>query len=352
MISKLSENQIYKLGFRITVIFLLTYGFLYSGYKLWTPEITGGSDFYEYYKMFQNPINNDASSPFIYRQFTAWTVYLIDNLNLSYNTLISFNNPLIDQSTFLSIIISNYLALVFTSLIIIYAVDYVILKKSFLLPLSAGLIVFFSFNTFTHNISGIYESWSWFFYALIFFLYLKKSNWIYVIILLSIFQREVIPIVFGVLSFLDYVFDFGKNNKQKFWLDFYFRVFSISFFAFILYFLIRTQFFPVQGNENQVQIIFLLETLLNFRISISWFVPVFLSQNIFIVYLLSVISNRFNNDLLKQTISLFLIYFFLTLIGISTGLGSNLGRILSQLNPILIILIFKNLNLFYLKSKN
>lgn len=352
MLSKLNDNWIYKLGFRTSVIFLLTYGFLYSGYKLWTPEITGGSDFYEYYKTFLNPINNTATSPFVYRQFTAWTVFFIDKLNLSYDTLISFDNPIIDQSTFLSIIISNYLALVFTSLIISYAIDFIIYKKSILLPLSAGLMVFFSFNTIPHNISGIFEAWSWFFYALIFFLYIKKSNWVYVFIVISISQREVIPIVFGILSFLDYAFEFKKNYKLNSLINYYLKVFAVSFLAFSLYILIRTEFFPVQGSENQLQIKFLIEALINFRLSFSWFVPVLISQNILTVYLISVLANKFNYNSLRQAVTIFSIYLLLIIIGISTGIGSNLGRILSQLNPILIILIFKNLNQFILNQKN
>ena len=351
MILKIKNDFYYKLIFRFIIIIILTYGFLYSAYKLWTPEITGGSDFYEYYKMFQNPIYNNAMSPFIYRQFTAWTVYFIGKLNLNYDTLISFNNSAINQSTFFSIIISNYLGLVFTSLSITYAVDFLLSKKSILLPLIGGLLVFFSFNTIPHNISGIFEAWSWFFYALIILLYLKKSNWIYLFIVLGIFQREIIPIVFGIFSFFDYFFDLKKKSKKIDITNFYFKVLITSILSFVLYILIRTQFFPVPGNENQLQIKIILTNIVNFRISLSWFVPVILSQNIYAIYLISLLSIRFKYEFFKQLITIFAVFFTLIIIGISTGLGSNLGRILSQVNPILIVLIFKNFNWSYLKSK-
>lgn len=350
MLDKINGNRFYKLLFRIIILVLLTYGFFYSGYKLWTPEVTGGSDFYEYYKMFQNPFNNSSTSPFIYRQFTAWTVYLISRLNLSYNTIISFSNPIINQNTFFAVIMSNYLALILTSLIISYAVEHLITENTTLIPLTAGLLLFFSFNTIPHNLSGIFEAWSYFFYALIFLLYLKKSNFIYLIISISIFQREIIPLVFSIISFLDYTFDFRKNLKNLYKINYSLKVLFVSLISSFLYFLIRTQFFPVIGYENQLQLTSLFTNLLNFRISFSYFIPVFLSQNILIIYLASVFINRFETTNIRQFIILIIVYLFLILLGVSTGIGSNTGRILSQLNPIIIILMFNNFHNCYINS--
>jgi len=341
-----NENDYIKFFFRLFLIILLTYGFLYSGYKLWTPESTGGNDFYEYYKMFLDPLNNSAAAPFVYRQFSAWIVYFIDLTNLNYDTLISFNNPLISQSTFLAAIISSYIALVLTSLIITYSIDIVFGKTFTFVPIVAGLIVFFSFNTIPHNISGIFEAWSWFFYALIFFLYLKKSKFIFLFLLLSITQRELIPVVFGVMSFISISFEIKKNNFNLF-KSFDFKILIISMFSFLIYILVRTQFFPIPGNENQLLLTSILLNLTNFRPNLSFLIPVFFSQNILFLYLISFGLKRWNKDNFKQLSKVLSVYLVLAVMGIGTGIGDNLGRILSQFNPILIIMMFDNFYNYY-----
>ena len=121
-----------NIAMRSFFFFLISYGMLYFSYKFYSPIIGGGSDFFQYYNMYLNPLNFDvASSPFIYRQFSALITNFIIKSGIFYNAVISYNDPTISQRVFFAVLLSNYMALFFTAHIVGKIVDLEIGKVTF-----------------------------------------------------------------------------------------------------------------------------------------------------------------------------------------------------------------------------
>ena len=228
MINVLKKSNV--VIYRFVSYLFLTYGFIYSAYNSWVPEIYGGNDFYQYYLMYLNPFENDAISPFAYRIIGSIVTNLIFEIGIDYNTVIAIADSSIQNQVFFAAIMSNYIGLLLTAVIVSLVTDEINKGKSSLVSFLSGASVFFLFATMPYNLSGIQESWSMFFYALIYLCYLKKSRFIFLLLFLSIFQREIIPIVFFVFVLLDSIHHKSFDSSKV-------HVLVVSIFSFLWKFL-------------------------------------------------------------------------------------------------------------------
>jgi len=341
----------YQLGIfllRTFFFLLISYGLLYFSYKYFSPDF-GQSDFYHYYKMALEPLNFSVTeSPFIYRQFSTVMTALVYETGLFYNMKISYVQDGIDQQLFFSFILSNYLALVLTSIIVSKVVDLEIGKVTVMAPLLAGTLCYLSFGASTYVLTGLVEGWSWFLIALAFYAFKKENVYLFVIVLMiSLFQKEVVSMIFGVISavyILLAYFDSNKQiNKKYVWF------FIISIGTFLTYILIRKVLIPVGGFENQLD----FNQLLHYLITYDFFDPrklyvTIFSQNLFYLLLLLFVlnffiykneKNRFQLLRANFIIALISVCIVLFLIGMAAALGSNIGRIVLTTSPLSAIYI-------------
>ncbi|MEE9190282.1 MAG: hypothetical protein V3U16_05885, partial [Candidatus Neomarinimicrobiota bacterium] len=237
--------------YRLLFIFLMSYGILYFSYKYYDPFIGGGDDFRVYYSMYENPLSNDTEAPRGYRLLGATITHLIYKANIYYDTTISFQHEDYDQKIFFAAILSNYIALLLCSIICSIIVDRKLKRKDDLFPFIASILCFLSFHVQYVIITGINDGWSWFLVAWGYLSYEKKSTLLFsVLMILTIIQREVIPIIFLIMA----LFDFRSNRKQMLPTKFEGYAITISVLSMAIYLLIRTTIFPLPGYEFQYSI--------------------------------------------------------------------------------------------------
>ncbi|HFU76672.1 MAG TPA: hypothetical protein ENK66_10550 [Arcobacter sp.] len=332
-----------------TVFFLLiSYGLLYFSYKYFSPDF-GQSDFYHYYKMALEPLNFTVTeSPFIYRQFSTVMTALVYETGLFYNIKISYVHEGIEQQLFFAFIVSNYLALLLTSVVVSKVVDLEIGKVTVLAPLFTGTLCYLSFGASTYVLTGLVEGWSWFLIALAYYAFKKENLYLFIVVLMiSLFQKEVVSMIFGVISavyILLAYFDRKKQIDKK-----YVWFFMISIGTFFTYILIRKVLIPVGGFENQLD----FNQLLHYLITYDFFDPrklyiTVFSQNLFYLVLLLFglnfflsknEKNRFHLLRTNFIIALITVCIVLFFIGMAAALGSNIGRIVLTTSPLSAIYI-------------
>ncbi len=348
-----------KLWGRAIVFFLLSYGMLYFSYKFYIPLIGGGNDFYNYYKMYINPLDfTQTHAPFIYRQFSATITNIIYEWGIFYNTTISFTDSQISQKLFFASILSNYLALVLTALTVSKTVDLYV-KNSFIYPLIGGAICFMSFGVSTYVLTGLTEGWTWFLIAIGFYSLKSNNLKLFIIIsLVSIFQKEIISIILGIFSFIYFVYHF-KYNESKNLHMFYIKTFLISLGSFLTYIIVRKVLMPVDGHANQLSTDAWLNSFLNTNFSeISFVIPTLLSSNLLylLISLFLIIFYKYKQDLNQLYKADFVAILFtvagLYFIGIITSIGTNIGRILLNLSPIISVIITYYFYIIEEKTRN
>lgn len=341
-------NKPVMIIFRFMFFALLSYGLFYIAYRYFDPSLNM-PDFFRYHHMAQHPLvfeRDIAGSPFIYRQFDAIVTHLFYQSGLFYNVPIGFTGEDVNQRVYFAAILSNYIALILTTLLVSEIFDMELGRVTLLPALFAGILCFLSFGTMTFILTGLTEAWGWFFIALGYYA-LKKENLILfgVVLFISIFQREIISIIFTVFSFL--LFIFSKYRYKAYNINFL-KMSFISFVSFVMYVIYRKYIFPVSGFSDQLDKNSLLNNLLNLTLTPKLIVTTIIPENIFMLMLLILaVSLIFMRDKFKD---LFLVFkmdllfsiiftlLFLVILGIATDLRFNIGRILHTITPIIIVL--------------
>ena len=324
---------------------------LYFSYKYYVPW-SGGQDYAQYYAMYQQPLDmSQTQAPFIYRQFGAVITHVIYKLGLYYPNEIHFIDAGYDQRIFFSALLSNYLALFLTSILVAMTVarrfDYPCLFP----PLVGGLLCFLSFFTQQNVITGLSEGWSWFLMALVFYAYESRRQTLMIaVLILSIFQREILPIVVAVLSGVALWQGREKAHRDPFVVT----TFVSAGFAFALYVLVRSLILPVDGHETQLAPLDLWSGLLeSVPPSASVLMQGVVSQNIFFIFLVTALFVTYlrkrtgavgdfetsRNGVVQLVVMLLAVY----LIGMAAQIGHNIGRIASLITPV--VAVYAALNL-------
>lgn len=328
--------------YQVAVIILATYGILYFSYKFYLPSVAG-TDFYQYYNMYLNPLDFDqAKAPFIYRQFSAVITNIIYELGIYYPNGISYSDPKYKQELFFSALFSNYIALLLTAIVVSSIVNLKTDGRLLLAPIVAGLLCFLSFFTQTTVLTGLSEGWSWFLVSIAFYGYITHRLIIIVpVLVLSIFQREMLIILFLVMAFTDW-FLASKQYKR-----FYSLVTIIATLSFLMHLLVRTILLPAPSTGSGGQHLDVQSMLPNFIASLTPSKEAIfqsaLSQNIYMIFLMTVLFFIYLQIKEKKPLRIVdtgIIQISLALIVISiisglAAIGNNTGRVLSLATPII-----------------
>ena len=332
--------------FRNSFLFLMSYGILYFSLKYYDPLI-GGKDYFSYKEMIANPFNfKIAASPFVYRQFSTCIAAIIYQSNLYYDIGITFGENLETKKIFFSAMLSNYIALLSTAALTIRILDKEI-GKTLIPSMLAILILFLSFGTINYVLAGLVEGWTWFFILFSFHaLKTKNTNIFGIAIILSIFQKELIPIVFSILSIYFYILSIIQNRKDNRYLIMLFY----SILSILLYLFTRTQVFIAHGFENQLDPFYFINNLRNITFQKGMIVNYIASQNLILIYIATSISFCLilhkpiqQMKMHLDGMGILIVSLFLTILGLGNQIGNNLGRILLIFSQIWSIIIVTNL---------
>ena len=328
------------------ILGLLTYGLLFYAYKYYLP-IYGGNDFFEYAKMIASPLNHDAQAPYAYRVLSPGVAHLVYTLGIFYPIEVAFTSPEISQRVFFAALVTNYLFLLGAALTVMHLVRVYVRTQSFTVELAGAMVLLLSFTTFQYVVTGLTEGLSWLLVAVGFWCILR--GWrlgIVAVLVLSVFQREAITFLFGTFAVVDLVLQRRSRPFNA-------VVLSASVMCFLTYLIMRKVIFPLPGYENQIEVAGLWAGLTDFLalgfLDPNFFMMGVLSQNIAGLTLILAIgmwrrtpaSDR--SPYLPHTVFAAVV---LLIVGYAAGIGSNVGRILSLLNPIWAVLLIDQFSRF------
>ncbi|MGY6560481.1 MAG: hypothetical protein ACXITV_00075 [Luteibaculaceae bacterium] len=266
-------------------LILISYPLLYYNYKFGNPNL-GLKDFFDYYPMYLNWDFSQVESPFNTRILSISLVYLLVQTGFYYPTKISFENAAYDpellQLVFFHANLVSYLGVVLTCYFLKRIMEDLTQDKLFASVLS--VLYLLAFATKSLMLSGLTDSWGVLLGTIGFFLFLRRSIWIFPVLLIAIVQREYIFFIFGLIG-LFYVVKMYLNDKK---LDRYsLSVMFASIFCFILYFILRKTIFYTEQHADQLETAGYVYNLVNQRFPFWDYVfQSFFIQNILILYIL------------------------------------------------------------------
>lgn len=239
----------------IIVILLSSYGLFWTSYKLHIPEIMGTNDYIYYKEMNAKPLDlTTAGAPFIYRQFNAVCINLIYKSGLFWNTkttISEFGKSNYDPRMYFCASFFSYLGLLATMFMVSKTVQLYTSQKQVIIPLIGAITVLISVQVTAYWVSGLIDSWTAFFLALLFYLYkIKRYFLMSATLLIAVTQKEAIPIM--VCSFLLPALVFQSYQHQNHEARRTARLFLFSAAIFFCYFMLRKYIYYVPGYDEQI----------------------------------------------------------------------------------------------------
>jgi hypothetical protein len=308
-------------------LILISYPILYYNYKFGNPNL-GLIDFFDYYPMYLDWNFEPVESPFNTRIFSISLVYLFVKTGIYYPTKISFTNsdydPELLQLVFFNANLVSYIGVLLTC----YFIRKIVLLKitDTLFASIISVLYLFAFATKSLMISGLTDAWGVLFGTMAYYFFLKRSNWIFIILFLSIFQREYVFFIFGLLGLYFVTKDyFIKKEINKFYLGTMFS--SIVFF--VIYFILRKTIFYTEQHADQLETTGYITNLLTRRFPFWDFIfqSLFI-QNILMLYGLTIYYKVRNKmEINKEGIALSLLLLLMVVaVSFIAVLGNSAGR--------------------------
>ncbi len=289
-------------------------------------------DFFQYYRLYNNWDWSSVNAPFNMRLISAFLVFLQNKIGIYYNTATAFDKYLgygFDKCVYFNAILFNYLCVVFTSTFI-YGILYSELKNK-ATAFIGGLLYLLGFGTIFYELMPCTDAFSTLLFLGIWFLYRKKSKWIYLLLAAAIFQREYLLMVMVLLAFMDFV-----RRRDAFFL--WVGLFSVICFG--LYFILRRTYFYTPALSFQTSASSLWQSFLHPDFAMGTFIKqIVLTLNIYFIYM-AFVFYKWRKGLSIQRSAFYNINFLLlqiVLISFAAVLGNNAGRYYYMLAPMLII---------------
>lgn len=322
----ISLSDLRKFLFRFLLLVVASYGALYFSYKWYAP---GHFDFQTYYApMYQRPLDFHAANPsHVFRQGTALLTYLLRAAGAYYPAKIAYAHPGIGQRLFFAALLANYLGLILASTLAGSIVERNGTHGT--APLLAGLLCIASFATQSFVLTGATAGLTWAFMALIYLLMLSRSRWcLGLALLLSIFQRELIVVVFAVLSLFQLLTKPRDRASARF-------VLVVSLLCFGLYVGVR-QLAPEPDLSHQFSFAHLVANLQDVPTGVTLVFQSLLSQNVPILCLITGAVLWLDKKPVPGNLAvLFATFAVLIVLAVAEGEGAgDVGRIGAMLTPL------------------
>ena len=336
-----------KLFIKITLLFfVLSYGLFYYAYKFSSPKVQGLKDYTEYVKLYENWDYENVSSPFNSRLVSSYGIYLFNKAGFYYETDIAFTNDKVEKSVFFNGLLFNYIFIVLTGVLIFYFSWFN--GIAFWSSLVGGILYIFSFSTMFFYLNPLTEALSAFLTALILLSLFKRNYWYLPILLIALFQREYIFFLIGLYAAFQIVF----HKEAK---GYFVNVLISTILFFVIYFILRKTLFYTPHHDEQVQFSNLISNVFSLNVSIAAYIKqAFLTQNIFVFYLLLVGYKKIKKMPIDISKLLLLLLLFLQMIVISlfAKLAQTIGRLFFLSAPLIVYFLLYELQPFMNMKKS
>jgi hypothetical protein len=312
-------------------------GVFYGGAKFYVPWY-GGNDFKNYSLMVERPLHNDALSPFAYRIVTPTFAHYLKQSGMFYRSkstpfedaFTNYDGKTYDPKVLNALIFANFVFLVLAAFFLAEAIgdDLSALDPQLvaLLQFVIPALLFLSFSTVAHGFTGLTEGGSVFFVSLLLYLFQKRNIVVFFcVVCLSVLQREIIPLILFA-----YIVGFGLKRSVMPYL-------LACGLAFLLIMVGEIVLFPIQGNEDEIQLSGYVSNLLAFRLTRDFVFQTLFSCNLVFMSLIFLWATNKLASSLRLLLPFFVVFVFLFGLGIIAGIGNNLGRILNLATPVLLL---------------
>jgi hypothetical protein len=313
----------------LLVLLLLSYPLFYFSYKYTLPDM-GGADYFHYLHLYESWDVANTEAPFNMRIIGSYGTYVFNKIGLHYNTETVFAtaHPELSQQTFFNALLFNYLC-VLMSVFVIYRTARTSLDNA-LLAFIGSLVFLLGFGTVFFLLKPANDACGVLLIALGYHYYLRKSIWVYPILLLCVFQREYALMVFGMLAAVNYFFE-----RHRYFVG----VFLASTASFGLYYILRKTLFYSPLHDGQTKPGFFLNSLLHPEVEWGPFIKqLALSCNLLWLYILVVVYKIWKRIPCSKLFMAIVSVLFVQVVfmSIAAGFGNNTGRIFYFVAPMIV----------------
>lgn len=324
---------------------ILAFPSFYFVYKFADP-IDVGHDFFQYYRLYYNWDWSNVNAPFNMRLISSAFIYLFHKTGFYYETVATFDKYMaygFDKSVFFSAVFFNYVCVASTATLIFITVKQKI--KEPLIPLLAGTVFLLGSGIQLHQMMPCADAFSTFLFALAFYFYQKQSHVIWLVLILSILQREYILLAFMIIGGIDWL---QKSNAIAL------KTTIVSILGFAVYFSLRRTLFYTPALSFQTSPAALMQAFVSDMPSPGPYLrQLILTLNLFIMYTAIVAYKKYNrleiigNGLLKINLLLLQII----LISFAASLGTNTGRYFFIAAPLLVYYLAVESNILFQRQQ-
>lgn len=294
--------------------FLLAYPIFYFVYKYGDVRINGLNDYLEYYKLYKDFSIFEMDNAYLPRIFSAFLVFALSKLGLYYDVVIAQQLEGYDQSVYFNAILINFIGAIGTSLVLQkIAYNH---TKNFLISHIPGILYFLSYGILAWGAYALIDGFATFLFVIAYYFYTKKTPWIYSVLFLSVFQRDLILVSIGAIAFFDSLKSYFELKNIKI---FSISVFFSSVIFFILIFILKITIFKTESIYYSNSLSDYLNIFYQPRYTHGTFLrAIFFSQNMLLIYVLVSIWFRLNFYRALNNLNLLRILF---VIGIITAMS-------------------------------
>lgn len=306
-----------------------SYGLLYFTYKFSRPW-PGSNDYYaNYYFMYLSPLDvHAAPAPYNLRQVSAVITHLVLATHLYVPNRTAVMVPGRDPRVLFAAMVTNWAFLLLAAWLAGLIAEEELGHPNAVAALIAGSLCLLAFQTPFFVLSGLTEGLSWFLLAAGFLAYLRRArSWLLLVLIVSIVQRESIPIIMGVIAACDLTL--SREDRR-----FKAQTIAAAAACFALYFLARRFFLP--GSESETHFTAMLASIRHPGPASTFLSQMVLTQSTAILFLvLAWLGHKDMRQRRPWVPCVLAAMIVLDALGVAAGIVDNLERVLAILVPIL-----------------
>jgi len=314
---------------------LLSFPLFYFVYKFGDPEPLA-HDYFQYYWLYKEFDSDKVIAPHNMRLVGAFFVYLFYKLNFFYETVSAFDKYQdwgFLKQVYFNALLFNYLSVAATCVVL-----FQILQRKFqsvLLSFNGTLLYLLGFGTLFYELMPGTDAFSVFLFSLSLYCYLEKRYVIILLLVLLIFQREYILIVFSTLALMDLY-----KTKHRY----FFMVFVVSTLCFVIYYVLRKTVFYTPHLDHQASPGHFWDSVIQTDFPWGLYLKqLALTLNVFFIYLGLLIYKKWNNLAIDRFLffKLMVLFVQINIISYLAGHGTNCGRYFYMVLPMVIYMMVK-----------
>jgi hypothetical protein len=317
------------------VYLVLVFPLFYFVYKFAEPFYIA-HDFFHYYKLYESWDWQAVKPPFCMRVVSPFLVYLIGKTGISYETITAFDRYIeagFEKRIFFTACFFNFVTVACCATVIFRTVLSTVQNR--LAAFIWGAVYLLGFGTIFHHLMPLTEAFSTLLFAVLLLLYLQRSRAVFILLIISAFQREYILIAVCLIALADYFF-----RREKFYLF----VLLLSSVLLVVYFFLRRDYFYNPELGNQTSFKSMAEGLLSPDIRVKRFLKQgLISMYPFFIYLILVAFKALKGLPVDRPAVIRMILLFLQLMALTFAvtLDTNAGRVFYTLVPLVILELAK-----------